>query len=191
MSPRKAPTTMPRPEAIPPVAPDQFQFGVLLASAAFGYRMPMDSPAKQGVTLRMEDGSTCRLAFTDIPENRAMIAMRDHFGGDHEAFFAAAMRFFALMRVWKSPRNKAWLRPAEDDPRSIMVHDAVFRSAARVPLNAEGCFDEGPFFAQVEEYAAADEQPPSRRPRTGAKAQPNNQLQRTRSAKARRRGPRR
>lgn len=151
-------------ENIPAVDPEQFKFAVILASVAFSCRMPMESPATQGVTLQMEDGSTQTISFKDVPENRAMMVLRDHFSRDHEAFSAAAIRFFALLHVLKSPRMKPWTKPAEDDPRSIMIHDAVFRAGATVLLSADSNFNEAAFFAKVKEYAAAAEHQPDQEP---------------------------
>lgn len=148
---------IPRPEAMPPVDAQEFQFAVLLASSAFGFRMPMQSPSQSGVTLQQADGTQERLVFTDVLENRAMFAIRDHFAGNPEAFFAAAMRFFALQRMWKSARMSQWLKPAADDPQGILVNEAVFRAAATLPMNAEGYFDEDAFFARVQEVASDDE----------------------------------
>lgn len=101
---RKKPVGLPRPENTKPVDPEQFGFAMQLASAAASYRMPMESPTKQRLNIKMDDGTVQRLAFTDIPMNRAAMAILDHFAPDMETARAAMMGWMALIRISSSEK---------------------------------------------------------------------------------------
>ena len=155
---RKKPAGQPRPENIKPVDPEQFGFAMQLGSAAASYRMPMESPTKQGLNIEMSDGTVQRLAFTDIPMNRAAMAIRDHFAPDMETARAAMMRWMALIRISSSEKMTRWRRRPADDSDNIEIYAAVFDAAATVPLTDTGDFDEELFFRKVEEIAADEDE---------------------------------
>lgn len=146
-----------KPSEIPAVDPDHFGFAIQVASAAHALKMPMKSPATEGGSIRFPDGREIQFNFTDIPANRALMAMRDHFGPDTNSFVAAAMRFFALHRLWPHERMKKWVKPSPEEPDVVLMHDAVFQAAATLPLDDNGEFAEKAFFDRVEELAAEDE----------------------------------
>jgi hypothetical protein len=145
------------PEKTKPVDPEQFRFAMQLASAASSYRMPMDSPAKQRIMIEMPDGNVQQFSFTDIPMNRAAIAIRDHFAPDIETAMCALMRWRALARVISSPSMRKWERHSEEDPEGIEIHGAVIHAAAVMPLTKNGHFDKRKFFKTVEEIASSEE----------------------------------
>src|SRR5438093_5713348 len=111
----------PTPEKTKPVDPEHFAVAVQVAAAAYSYRMPMESPAKQGLTLEMPDGNVEEIILSDVPLNRAALAIRDHFAPDMEMAGCALMRWMALMKVRSSEKMQKWVRHAERDPESFEV----------------------------------------------------------------------
>ena len=82
---------------------------------------PMESPTKQRLNIKMDDGTVQRLAFTDIPVNRAAMAIRNHFAPDMETARAAMMRWMAFIRISSSERMKKWQRCPPDDSDNIEI----------------------------------------------------------------------
>jgi hypothetical protein len=144
------------PEKTKPVDPEHFGFAMQLASAASSYRMPMESPAKQKIMLEMPDGKLQEIRFTDIPMNRAAMAIRDHFAPDMEAARSAMMRWMALVRLASHPSMRKWERRSGENQEWIEIHNAVFDAAALLPLNKNGDFNVKAFFKKVEEIASGD-----------------------------------
>jgi hypothetical protein len=140
-------------EFLEPVDPEQFGFAIQIASAAHAFRMPMESPSTQGVNIEMGDGEIKRLVFTDIPINRAFMAMRDHFAPDFDTFQRVGLRFFALHKIWNSKNMEKWTKKDKDDPSVVLINEAVFRAGATCPLNEKGEFEETSFFMAVEKFA--------------------------------------
>ena len=58
-----------------PVDPEEFKFCCALMSAAYSGQMPTEPPTKQVVNI--EDLG--EVSFADVPINRAILAVRDHF----------------------------------------------------------------------------------------------------------------
>ena len=144
------------PDLLKPVDPEQFGFAIQLGSAAGSYRMPMDSPSTRGVTIDEGGGKIRRLTFTDIPENRFFMAIRDHFGSDHLTFQRVSFRWFALQNLHRSPKMKEWTKPDPEDPKAILISEAVFRAAACCPFTGGLEFDEETFFKTVRKLAAEE-----------------------------------
>ena len=66
---------IPPPSMTMPVDPEEFKFCCALMSAAYSGQMPTEPPSKQVVNI--EDMG--EVTFADVPINRAMLAVRDHF----------------------------------------------------------------------------------------------------------------
>lgn len=142
-----------QPGQVVPVEPEQFAFALQLGSAASTYRMPMKSPASTGLRLKLPGGKVQDIRFTDVPENRLLFAICDHFGSDHKTFMSVMLRFFALRCLWGDERMKKWVRQVEGEPGAVEVNEAVLVAAATFPVGAEGFFDGNAFFERVEEVA--------------------------------------
>jgi hypothetical protein len=65
----------PSPSMSAPVDPEEFKFCCALMSAAYSGQMPTEPPSKQVVNIE-ELGE---VSFADVPINRAMLAVKDHF----------------------------------------------------------------------------------------------------------------
>jgi hypothetical protein len=144
--------THPNPDEFIPLDEEEFEFVMQLASAAGAYRMPMESPQKQGISLLKEDGSITELRLTDIPENRMAMAVRDHFEGEpdrDQRFKSGMLRVMAFGEMASSPRLAEWVRKEEGEVHQVMIH-----AAARAPLTGKLRFDEDAFVKIVEELIA-------------------------------------
>ncbi len=143
------------PEDVVQFSGDQFMFAVQLGNAAGGYRMPLESPAKFGISLATEDGRIERFQFTDGPENRFGLALKQHFGGNPRIFGSLMLRWFALQRILRSAECQLYIRPVPNGAAKL-VHSSVFEVAGSQQLNASWEFDDQPFFARVAEIYALD-----------------------------------
>lgn len=139
---------------IPPVDPELFGTAIQVGSAASAFMMTMKSPTTQGFNIRDKNARVSRLHFTDCPENRMAMAIRDHVAPDPEAFKAIMMRIFALQHIWSDERIEEWVKPVQGG--EIDVKGAVVHAAATEPLNRRGYFDRAKFFAKVKESDEAE-----------------------------------
>ena len=128
---------------------DDFIFAYSLGAAAASYRMPMESPAESGFTLT-NGKETREFRLTDIPLNRAVLAIRDHCEGDTVRFMAIMQRIFAFTKLQDDERLSRWTRKSDKDPDRMEIHGAVLEVAATLPLERNGRFDEDAFFKAVE-----------------------------------------
>src|ERR1700674_1198062 len=64
----------PPPEYFSPVNPEEFKFCAALMIAASSGQMPTPSPTKSRFLLEDQE-----ISFTDIPFNRGVLALREHF----------------------------------------------------------------------------------------------------------------
>lgn len=135
-------------EEMPPIDPDVFIVAVNFAMNAASGNAITDDPTKAGINLVEENGSVSELRFTDIPMNRAMLALKERFAGDSAMFSSAATRMFALGKVLEDPRLSKWIKHGDD---SDEVHEAVIETAATIRLDANGEFPLDKFILQVEE----------------------------------------
>jgi hypothetical protein len=87
--------------------------------------MPLESPAQFGVALEAQDGTIERFRFTDGPENRFGLALKQHFGGDPPVFVSFMLRWFALQRVLRSAECQVYVRPVANE-RAKLIHSSVF-----------------------------------------------------------------
>lgn len=141
------------PEQLPPLNVEEFLFALNLGSAAYSLRMPMKSPAEEGLTLRDQDGRLTRISVTDIPFNRATIAVRDHFAPHWQKFTSFMMRFSALQALCDVPEMEEWVTQSPGPDPQLVVHGAVLRVAATLPLTAGALFDKESFFRTVRDLA--------------------------------------
>jgi hypothetical protein len=130
-----------------PLTPEEFFFAMSLGSAAYSFRMPMQSPASRSLELRDEDDSVTELRFRDIPLNRMGFALAEHFE-DRTKFDSFMYRFWALGRLRDDLRMAAYLKE-EPASEQIGIHAAVLEAAAVLPLQADGNFEPDVFFQHV------------------------------------------
>lgn len=137
-----------KPESCQPLSYEEFEFAFALAMQAGYLKVPV-YPRAYGVNLQEGDGSVSRLVLTDIPENRAAIAVKQHFGEEYEKFQSFMWRFFALIDILHDPRAAGWIEDDPDDPEAQRMAVVVVNAAATVPLNKQGKFLRKRFFAEA------------------------------------------
>ena len=142
------------PSTLGPIDKDQFSFAFDLAMRAGHLSMPVENPEQYGVNLVDDDsGEVTGLRFTDNPMNRAIFAVKQHFGDDHQQLLNFTMRFFALMDIFRKNAVAEWIKDDLDNPRAKAIHPAVIYAAAEVKLNKKGDFPLKKFLARVKEIA--------------------------------------
>lgn len=97
-----------KPEEIKPVDVEEFSFAFAVGAAAYAYRMPMRSPTENKLLLEDEKGDVQEIRITDVPLNRAALAIRDQCQGDMEMFQAIMHRIFALMKLQSHEKMQQW-----------------------------------------------------------------------------------
>ena len=92
----------PPPSTIIPLDPDEFssayQYAVMVTKYEFLEEIP-----RIGKTFLAPDASL--LSFTNIPENRFLLAVERHFRNEEEKFLSFMLRFLALRRLFKHPQK--------------------------------------------------------------------------------------
>ena len=127
-----------------------FAFAFQLAHSAGGLAMVVENPEQFGINLiDEEEDKISEIRFTDNPLNRAMFALKEHFGEGNEMFKNFSMRFFAMFPIMRSEEVKEWEKPDPSDSRATLLHPAVIFASAETPLNTEGEFDLDKFFQTV------------------------------------------
>ena len=125
-----------------PVNAEEFCFCVALMDAAASGKMPTRSPSERKIPLK--DGE---LAFKDIPINRAMLAVGDHFHATHKnaepsEFMSLTFRLMEMNRFISTrfDRHDPRLRPLIqiEDGRISGLHPALVESFASADIGARG-----------------------------------------------------
>jgi len=140
--------TLPR---IAPVEPAELSFALAVGSAAAAKRIPGAGVGGMGIDIQAEDGEIERLELTDVPMNRAAMAIRDQF--PREKFMPLMFRGWALGALFDDERMAPYLREDAADPKACEVHEAVMDVAAVMPLNKDGQYNASAFFRRVERRA--------------------------------------
>jgi hypothetical protein len=143
-------------EQAQPLDPKEFAFLVQVAQAAGTMRTPVTNPEQFGFNLVSEDGETTGIRFTDHPVNRAMLAVKEHYGEDRDRAVAAMMRLMAFWVIYRTVECDRWKKKDPEDVGFTLLHDSVMDVAATMPLNGDGHFDVPRFFAKVAEVAERD-----------------------------------
>src|SRR5688572_9644362 len=139
------------PPKIGPVSAEELTFALAVGSAAAAGKIPQSGVKGMGINIA-DDGDVSRLELTDIPINRAAIAVRGQF--PREAFRPIMMRLFALGEAMRDERMTPYVRDADDGSGAIEMHEAVVEIAAVMPLNRKGNFNLATFSKRGAKRAA-------------------------------------
>lgn len=137
------------PDQIEPIDPDEFDTALNWAMNAASRKAVVTDPSKMGLNLDLGNGRVEHIGFTDIPMNRALMALKERYG-DSEKMFFVSMRIFALFQIMHDPAMTKWMRQGGEFTE---VHPAVTEAAATIMLNNDGNFPVDIFFAKVEELS--------------------------------------
>jgi hypothetical protein len=139
---------LPPPSTIIPLDPDEFssayQYAVMVTKYEFLEEIP-----RIGKTFLATDASL--LSFTNIPENRFLLAVERHFRNEEEKFLSFMLRFLALRRLFKHPSMKKYIRETGDEHE---IYSVVFEVVATQELGDSYEFDPELFFRNVRGVAA-------------------------------------
>lgn len=144
-------TKLPR---TPQVSFDELVFAYELGGRAATNQIPRSGVGGLGVNIDLGDGTAQRVELTDIPMNRAMIAIRDHFpkGKMQPLMF----RIMAMSEMLQLPEGQRYMRPASGGEGEFEISEAVFRVAAEMPLNSNLSFNAPTFFKRVAKWYEAN-----------------------------------
>lgn len=148
---------IPPPAMTVPVDPEEFKFCCALMSAAYSGQMPTETPSKQVVNIE-ELGE---VSFADVPINRAMLAVRDHFRQTRteerqDEFLAMAFRiecfgdFLRLCMKDKDLRIEQFVEM--QDGEVTRLNEKLVEAAATVKIGDCG-FSRDELFAKATELA--------------------------------------
>lgn len=145
---------MPRLPAVPPVTVSELAFVYAVGGAAAVGEIPQSGVGGMGVNIENADGNITRYELTDIPLNRAAIAIRNQFpSGQMQPIL---LRILAMNDMLGREEAAKYIRPVDGKPGEEEVSEAVFRVAACMPLNRQLAFNERTFFKRVAAEYAAD-----------------------------------
>jgi hypothetical protein len=133
--------------AIKAVTVEELIFAQQVGGLAGAGRIPNSGVGGMGLNLVNDDGDVTEINLSDIPFNRAMIAIRDQFP---EGMLLPLMtRIMALHQMAELPEAAPYIREAEDGSGDLEISEALMRVAARMPLNKKMVFARKQFFQQV------------------------------------------
>jgi hypothetical protein len=130
---------IPLPSMTAPVDPEEFKFCCALMSAAYSGRMPTECPATEVVNIE-ELGE---ISLSDVPINRAMMAVKDHFRQTRpeerqDEFMPMAFRlecfgdFLRLCMKDKDPRIEQFVEMQDGEVTSL--NEELIEAAASVTI---------------------------------------------------------
>ena len=128
------------PRELVPINPVEFMGLFRRAMLAGAKKISSPDPTKYGLSIKMSDGTVQHLSPTDIPMNRAALAIREEYGNDLDMFKSIMFRIMALMKILQEGRLRKWRKSDPDCHESELIHPAVLHAAAILPLNREGWF---------------------------------------------------
>lgn len=108
---------------IQPVSLDDLLFALRIGEAAYDGRMPTPNPAKRELVLEKQI-----ITFSDIPFNRAMLAVSEQFRDREEGYGFAVM--FRMMEVGKIRRDSLFASWCKDGA----IHSDLLTALAQVPM---------------------------------------------------------
>jgi hypothetical protein len=129
------------------VDPERFHFALGVFSAAAAMKGPYPNPQTFSVNIVDTDGSATRIAFTDRPENRGMVALKSEFP-DAEEFECISFRILTLPEVIRN-RQLIGRGLVRDGENGLEIHDAVVNALAIAPFRKSGALDKSAFLALV------------------------------------------
>jgi hypothetical protein len=135
-------------ERIKPIDPERFQFALGVYDAAAAMKGPYDNPQQFGLNVVEVDGSTTRIAFADIPDNRGMLAVRKEFP-DPAEFQSMGFRLFTFARIMKDRKLRKMGLVREGEGGHTEIHCAVINALAMAPFRKSGALDRTAFLALV------------------------------------------
>ena len=112
---------------------EELHFAAIAANAAYSGRMPMEPVSERAAPIEIEGHGFVRL--TDIPFNRASMAIMDCFPEDETKRQAALFRILMIMfDVMNDERARVFMRDG-GEPGVSMVHPALLEAIATVPAH--------------------------------------------------------
>jgi hypothetical protein len=135
-------------ELVKPVDMDRFRFALGVYGAAAEMKGPYDNPQTFALNLVDGDGSTSCIRFTDIPENRGMLAVKKEFP-DPDEFHSLMCRIWMVPDVVRNPKLTKMGLVRRDSEGNPEIHDAIINALASAPFRKSGKLDKAAFFALV------------------------------------------
>src|SRR6185437_15070800 len=134
-------------QRIKPIDPERFKFAMGVFGAAAALKGPAPNPTQFSVNIQDDDGSITKVSFTDRPENRGILALKQQFS-DSDEFESMSFRILILSDVLRDERlSKMGVIRCEDG--EMEVHDSVIFALATAPFRKSGKLDKSAFFAAV------------------------------------------
>ena len=138
----------PKFEDAQPFDPAEFNTALSWYENAALKKAKVDNPQDYGATFDFGNGKIERIAFTDIPLNRGMIALKERYGDDQDKFFSIVLRIQSLFKLYQDKNVEKYLRR---NGEIVEIHPAVIDAAATVKLNDQGWFPVDKFIETVDE----------------------------------------
>ena len=111
--------------------------------------MKVMNPEMYGVSFEEENGEPLDVSLHDSPFNRSLIGLKEHFAEAPGDFRNFAMRYIALQEILDSGRIAEWVSV---QGAMVEIADSVIATAARLPLDGNGFFDEEGFVRELRKF---------------------------------------
>ena len=133
---------------IKPVDPERFRFAMGVFGAAAALKGPAPNPTQFSINILEDDGSRSKISFTDRPENRGLLAVKQQFP-DLDEFESMSYRILSLSEVIRDERLSKMGVIRSDETGQTEIHDFVIFALATVPFRKSGKWDKPAFIAAV------------------------------------------
>jgi len=127
----------------------EFTFALEVATRASSLQMKVMNPEMFGVSFEEETGEPLDVSLHDSPFNRSLIGLKEHFAEAPGDFRNFAMRYIALQEILDSGRIAEWVSV---QGAMVEIADSVIATAARLPLDGNGFFDEEGFVRELRQF---------------------------------------
>jgi hypothetical protein len=135
-------------ERIKAVEPERFLFALGVYQAAAAIKGPYVNPSEFSFSLVEKDGSAIKIQFTDIPENRGMLAVKKEFPDANE-FQNLSFRIMTFSEVLRDRKLIKMGLVRHGEGGDIEIHDAVINALAMAPFRKSGALNKPAFHAIV------------------------------------------
>ena len=147
-------------KCIAPINEDEFLFYAQMAISAGQVEMPLKKrPTDYGFNL-VDDktGGVSSYHFTDNPINRMMAALVQNLDDKErqEKMPAISTRVLALMDLFSSGKLQKWIKKDPTSKQHAFLPAALFRAAAKAPINTELQFNWSDFEQLVDKLIVVE-----------------------------------
>jgi hypothetical protein len=137
---------------VPPLAEDEFMYYSQLGMSAAEFKLTITNPLEYDLSL-LDDADGEGDYNTNNPYQRMAAALQEHLSEEEqkEKMPAIMTRFIGIIDLYAEGKLRPWVNHNAAEPDYVLIKEAVFRAAARAPIDSHLQFEWTEFKRIVEE----------------------------------------